>query len=349
MYKALFRPFLFLINPEKIHHFVVFGLKLLTSIPGLKKIIRKWLTYSHPSLKTTIAGLEFQNRVGMAAGFDKNADFFDELSIFGFSFIEIGTVTPLPQPGNVKPRLFRLIKDHALVNRMGFNNKGVEHAACRLKSRDQSIIIGGNIGKNTLTPNDKAADDYEKCADILYNVVDYLVVNVSCPNVKGMERLQDHESLKKILERIIKVRSAKSLFKPIFLKISPDLSFKQLDDVLKLYYEVGLDGIVATNTTTKRDGLKTSESMVTKVGSGGLSGYPLKSRSLEIVRYICKQSGNTIPVIGVGGILNAHDAIDMIEAGASLVEVYTGFVYDGPLIVRRINKAIQHYLSERTL
>ena len=347
MYKALIRPILFLIAPEKVHQLVVFVVRLLCSIPGVRIVIRNYLSYSHPLLKTSICGLEFVNKVGMAAGFDKSADFFDEFSIFGFSFIEIGTVTPLPQPGNPKPRLFRLVKDNALINRMGLNNKGVEHAVNKLKNRNKSIIIGGNIGKNTHTPNEKAVEDYERCFKQLYDVVDYLAINVSCPNIKDMKKLQDHDSLKEILERIMKVRSVKPIYKPVFLKISPDLSFKHLDEIITLYHEVGLDGIIATNTTINRNDLNTDENIVTEIGSGGLSGDPLKKRSLEIVSYICKQSENIIPVIGVGGIMTAGDAIDMINAGASLVQVYTGFIYEGPFIVRRINKALTVFLSEQ--
>jgi dihydroorotate dehydrogenase len=349
MYKAVLRPILFHIDPEKVHHLVVFLVRLLTAIPGIKKIIRNYLNYSHPLLKTSIAGLEFENKVGMAAGFDKNADFFNEFSIFGFSFIEIGTVTPLPQLGNPKPRLFRLVKDNALINRMGFNNKGIEHAVNRLNHRDKSIIVGGNIGKNTLTPNEKAVDDYEKCFIQLYDVVDYFSINVSCPNIKDLGKLQDQDSLRIILERIMKVRSGKPLYKPVFLKISPDLSFEHLDEIITLYHEVGLDGIIATNTTIGRNHLNTDVNIVNGIGLGGLSGDPLKKRSLEIVSYICKQSENLIPVIGVGGIMTAGDAIDMIKAGASLVQVYTGFIYDGPLIVRRINKAIKEFLAQNTL
>lgn len=348
MYKALIRPLLFQIDPEKVHHLVVFLVRLLASIPGMKDIIRKGLTVNDPALKTTISGLEFVNKVGMAAGFDKNADFFTEFSMFGFSFIEIGTVTPLPQPGNPKPRLFRLVKDHALINRMGFNNKGVDYAVSRLKNRDKSILIGGNIGKNTLTPNERAADDYEKCFAQLYDSVDYFAVNVSCPNIAGLEKLQDHDSLREILERVMKVRALRPVRKPVFLKISPDLNFSQVDEILALYDEVGLDGVIATNTTTKRTGLKTGESKVAHMGSGGLSGDPLRKSSLEIVRYICKQSGNRVPVIGVGGILTADDAVEMLKAGASVVQVYTGFIYEGPFIVRRINKAFAKLLSTKT-
>jgi dihydroorotate dehydrogenase len=345
MYKRIIRPVLFLISPEKVHHLVVFMIRFLTSIPGAKKLVRNFMMVDHPLLKTSIAGLEFGNKVGLAAGFDKNADFYREFSAFGFSFIEVGTVTPLPQSGNPKPRLFRLVKDMAVINRMGFNNKGVEHAAAQLMNRDKSLIVGGNIGKNTLTSNEKAAGDYETCFRTLYDVVDYLVVNVSCPNIKDLCKLQDNESLSEILNRVMSVRSLKSVYKPVFLKISPDLTMDQIDETLALYHKVGLDGIIATNTTTSRDCLVTDPAIVAKMGAGGLSGAPLRDRSLEVIRYICKQSGNRIPVIGAGGIMDGNDAIEMIKAGASLVQVYTGFIYEGPCIVRRINKAIAKYLS----
>ena len=347
MYKGFIKPILFLIDPERVHRLVVIAVKIVASIPGAKQLIRNYLNYKHPVLKTTVAGLHFENKVGLAAGFDKNADSFSDFSMFGFSFLEIGTVTPLPQPGNRKPRLFRLPADNALINRMGFSNKGVEYAAGRLRNRDHSIIVGGNIGKNTLTPNEKAAEDYLRCFLALYEVVDYFTVNVSCPNIKDMAELQDPESLRDILNKIMKARSEKQVNKPVFLKISPDLTFKQIDETLAIYREVRLDGIIATNTTTDRNCLVTGEEFINQAGSGGLSGSPLKNRTLEIIRYICKHSNNSIPVIGVGGIINTNDALDMIKAGASLVQVYTGFIYEGPLIVRRINKAIaQYYLLE---
>ena len=346
MYKAIIRPLLFLFDPEKVHHFVVFLVKVIAVVPGLNKLIRHYFSFSPMVLHTRIAGLEFSNRVGMAAGFDKNADFFNEFSLFGFSFIEIGTVTPKAQPGNPKPRLFRLPCDLALINRMGFNNMGVEHAVERLQKRNSPIIIGGNIGKNTSTPNENAADDYAACFNALYDHVDYLAVNVSCPNIAGLEKLQDQQSLRKILERIMADRSNKIIRKPVFLKISPDLSVVQLDEIISLYHMVGLDGIIATNTTTTRIGLLTDKDKITAIGSGGLSGAPLKKRSLEIIRYICKQSDNTIPVIGVGGIMNPADALDMIIAGASLVQVYSGFIYEGPFLVRKINRALaKHFMQ----
>ncbi|MBN1145062.1 MAG: quinone-dependent dihydroorotate dehydrogenase [Bacteroidales bacterium] len=340
MYKTLFRPLFFLIDAEKVHHVVVFFVKLANRIPGVGLLLRKCFTYRHPVLVTRVAGLEFPGKVGMAAGFDKNADFYNDFSVFGFSFVEIGTVTPLAQPGNPKPRLFRLPADRALINRMGFNNKGLDHAVKQLQSPQRKVLVGGNMGKNTATSNTNAADDYLKCFEALYDVVDYFVVNVSCPNIKDLDKLQDTESLGDILNTIMTARAKKELKKPVFLKISPDLSLKHLDETLELYRKTGLDGIVATNTTTSRTGLITSKDRISEIGSGGLSGNPLKERALEMVRYICKQSGNSIPVIASGGILTPADALDMIRAGASLVQVYTGFIYEGPFVVRRIDKAI---------
>ena len=347
MYKGFIRPILFLIDPEKVHHMVVSMIRTLNAIPGLKKLLRNYFSFRDPLLKTRIAGIAFENKVGLAAGFDKNADYYRDMPAFGFSFIEIGTVTPVAQPGNAKPRLFRLPEDKALINRMGFNNKGVAYAANKLQNHDHSIIIGGNIGKNTATPNEYASGDYLECFRTLYDQVDYFAVNVSCPNIKDLEKLQDQNSLREILIKLVRHRADKSIFKPIFLKISPDLTFKQLDETLALYWEVGLDGIIATNTTTDRNCLISNGLFVNQVGPGGLSGKPLKDRSLEIISYICKQSGNSIPIIGVGGIISPGDAVDMIKAGASLVQVYTGFIYDGPFLVRRINKAIARYLNDK--
>jgi dihydroorotate dehydrogenase len=348
MYKALIRPLFFLMDPEKAHHLVVFLVKIISSVPGVNSLLRRLLTYRHSMLKTTVAGLTFENKVGLAAGFDKNADFFNEFGAFGFSFIEIGTVTPVAQPGNARPRLFRLPKDNALINRMGFNNKGAAYAADKLKHRKQNIIIGGNIGKNTVTLNQNAFEDYLKCFTALYDRVDYFAVNVSCPNIKDLDKLQDTDSLRGILKTLIKERSNRPVYRPVFLKISPDLTFKQLDDTIALYFEVGLDGIIATNTTTDRTCLTSDSDFIIHTGPGGLSGLPLKQRALEIVRYICKQTDGRIPVIGVGGIITPEDAVDMIAAGASLVQVYTGFIYDGPLIVRKSNRAIAKYLQTVT-
>ncbi len=347
MYKAIIRPVLFLFDPEKVHHGVVFLLKLLATIPGVRPGLTKCLNFRRKELRTVIAGLNFGNKVGLAAGFDKNAEFFQECSMFGFSFVEIGTVTPLAQPGNPKPRLFRLPADQALINRMGFNNKGVDYAVERLLKRDKRLIIGGNIGKNTLTPNEKAADDYLYCFRKLYDAVDYLVINVSCPNIAGLEKLQDHDSLKEILDAIMLDRAQKQVRKPVFLKISPDLSWKQIDETLELYHASGLDGIIATNTTVSRTGLITARDQVNQKGNGGLSGKPLHNQTREIVSYICKQSSNSVPVIAAGGIMTPDDALEMIKAGASLVQVYTGFIYEGPCVAKRMNKLIYQYLMKQ--
>jgi dihydroorotate dehydrogenase len=346
MYKVLIRPFFFLFDPEKVHYLVVFLVKLTGYLPGIGNFLQNWLNLTSPRLQTTVAGLHFRNRVGLAAGFDKNADFVKDFSRFGFSFYEIGTVTPLPQPGNPLPRLFRLPKDKALVNRMGFNNKGVEYAAEQLKKRTGDLIIGGNIGKNTLTPNEQAAEDYALCFNTLYDRVDYLTVNVSCPNIAGLEKLQDQDSLREILDRIMLERNKRTIRKPVLLKISPDLSLQHLDEIISLAEQTGVDGIIATNTSTRRSDLITDASHVQAIGNGGLSGAPLKNRVVETVSYICKQSEGRIPVIAVGGIITPQDAVDMIRAGASLVQIYTGFIYAGPMLVKRINKAIDQYLKQ---
>lgn len=347
MYKSIIRPLLFLFNPEKVHAFVFFCVKLACKIPGIKPLLRFMFTFWKDKDGIMFCGLRFKGRVGLAAGFDKNADFLTEAGVFGFSFIEIGTITPLAQPGNPKPRLFRLVKDQALVNRMGFNNNGVDYAVRQLqKYRKRNIIIGGNIGKNTLTDTDNAADDYARCFERLYPLVDYIAVNISCPNIKGMEKLQDTGSLQKILDAIIKIRNEQPVRKPVLLKISPDLDFNQLDETLKLCRKKEIDGIIATNTTTSRTNLITSEKEIASVGSGGLSGKPLHDRTVELVRYICKQKPASFPVIAVGGIMSARDAIDMIEAGASLVQIYTGFIYEGPALAKRLNRAIyNHFIA----
>ena len=346
MYKVLIRPLLFLFDPERAHHLVVLVIKTLCGIPGMYQFIRRMTKGSGTIEPIDFAGIKFDGRVGMAAGFDKNADFYKEISVLGFSFVEIGTVTPLPQPGNPKPRLFRLVKDGALVNRMGFNNKGVEYAVTRLKRRNNTIVVGGNIGKNTVTPNEKAVDDYAVCFAKLYDVVDYFTVNVSCPNIAGMDKLQDIGSLREILTRIVQIRIRMKPYKPVFLKIAPDLSFRQIDDILALVGETGLDGVIATNTTTSRECLATDAERITTVGQGGLSGKPLTNRVLEMVRYICKQSGGKLPVIAVGGIMSREDALNLIKAGAGLIQLYTGLIYEGPLLVRKINLALQEYSHE---
>lgn len=340
MYKSIIRPILFLISPESVHRLVVGLLKGVFFIPGVKCILAKFYKVEDPSLKRSILGLSFSNPVGLAAGFDKNAEFYNDFSAFGFSFIEIGTVTPKPQPGNPKPRSFRLKKDQALINRMGFNNKGVANAVNNLKKGDRKVIIGGNIGKNTNTPNENAISDYLYCFKELYDHVDYIAVNISCPNVVNLRNLQDGEHLGQIFGTLTNERKQRAVYKPILLKVSPDLSFDQLDETIQKAVEMGIDGFIATNTTTSRDGLITPNDTVNQIGNGGLSGAPLTKRSTEIIRYIHSKTAGSKPIIGVGGILTAEDAIEKLEAGASLVQVYTGFIYTGPSIVKKINRAI---------
>lgn len=339
MYKFLIRPVLFTLPPEKIHELIVSFIKFFFRFPGIENVFRSVYGFRQ-SKSFNILGMSFPSRVGLAAGFDKNALFYKEFSVFGFGFIEIGTVTPLGQPGNPKPRSFRLPGDKALINRMGFNNYGVDEAVKRLKNRPTNLIIGGNIGKNTVTKNSDAVRDYEYCFNQLYDYVDYFVVNISCPNISDLRELQDQEMLEGILSRLMEIRASKTVKKPVLLKISPDLNFKQIDETLKIIYDTGIDGIVATNTTISRDHLQTPRSRISEIGQGGLSGKPIRERSTEIIRYIRKKAGNNLPIIGVGGIMSEKDALDKIKAGADLVQVYTGFIYEGPGLVRRINKAI---------
>ncbi len=342
MYHFL-RNILFLFSPEWVHYFSMNGLKLLCSI-GFKKLIAKSFT-PKGNLEYEIWNLKFPNRVGLGAGFDKNAMYLNELEALGFGFVEIGTVTPLPQAGNDKPRLFRLPKDKALVNRMGFNNDGVEVLAKRLKEwkekkSNSKLIIGGNIGKNKVTPNEDAWKDYEICFNSLHPYVDYFVVNVSSPNTPGLRELQEKDSLRKILTHLQNENEKFESKKPILLKIAPDLSNEQIDDVIDLALEIKLDGLVAANTTISRERLITNQSKLEAIGNGGLSGLPLKNRSTEVVKYICDKTEGKIPVIASGGIFTGDDAKEKINAGASLVQVWTGFIYEGPGIVKNICKKI---------
>lgn len=295
---------------------------------------------SDKRLERKLFGLTFPNPVGLAAGFDKDAKLFDELGYFGFGFIEIGTLTPKAQPGNEQPRMFRLPEDEGLINRMGFNNGGVEAAVERLKKRKTGIIIGGNIGKNKITPNEDAISDYEKCFEALFEYVDYFVVNVSSPNTPNLRALQDKEPLTKLLKRMKELNTLKKSPKPILLKIAPDLTNEQLDDIIAIIAETRIDGIVATNTTISREHLRTSKEKLEQMGAGGLSGKPVAKRSTEVIRYLSTRSNKAFPIIAVGGIHTAEDAIEKINAGASLVQIYTGFIYEGPGIVKQINKGI---------
>ncbi len=340
MYKSLIRPVLFLFDPEYIHKAVIFIVKTGCKIPFILYLIRKTYIVKNPKLVRNIWGLKFENPVGLAAGFDKNAVCFNELANFGFSFIEIGTVTPVSQPGNPKPRMFRLKKDKGLINRMGFNNSGVNSVISKLKNKKTKIIIGGNIGKNTKTANESAINDYIYTFNELYEYVDYLVINVSCPNINNLSELQDGEALKSILTALNAERSKRKSRKPVLLKISPDLTFNQIDEIIDIVISADIDGFVATNTSIGRNNLTISDDKIAEKGFGGLSGSPITSRSTEIIKYITDKTKGTIPVIGVGGIMSADDAIEKIHAGATLVQVYTGFIYEGPMIVKKINKAL---------
>ena len=327
-------------DPESAHHFVVGMLKSLLRIPFLKSIVSSLFVVKNKELERNVFGIHFPNPVGLAAGFDKDAVMFDELSCLGFGFVEIGTVTPLPQPGNEKPRMFRLPADNALINRMGFNNQGAFAAAERLKKRQSKIIIGGNIGKNKITANEDAVNDYLKCFEALFDVVDYFVVNVSSPNTPGLRALQDKEPLMLLLQSIQNRNHAKENPKPVLLKIAPDLTNEQLDEIIEIVIETKLAGVVATNTTISREGLKTDTEFVKSIGAGGLSGLPVKNRSTEVIRYLKQKSNNAFPVIGVGGIHSAADAIEKLNAGADLIQIYTGFIYEGPALVKQICKGI---------
>lgn len=345
MYKTIIKPLFFLFQPETIHHIVFKIIKFFSAIPGVSSLIRIVYVIDDKRLEIKLFGLVFPNPVGLAAGFDKDAKLYDELGNYGFGFIEIGTLTPKAQPGNEKPRMFRLPEDEALINRMGFNNEGVDAAVERLKKRKTKIIIGGNIGKNKVTPNEEAESDYEKCFEALFDHVDYFAVNVSSPNTPNLRALQDKEPLAKLLTRLKKLNSQKSNPKPILLKIAPDLTNEQLDDIIDIVKITKIDGVIATNTTISREGLKTGDSRLKAIGAGGLSGKPLTKRSTEVVGYLSAKSNKAFPIIAVGGIHTAEDAIEKLNAGASLVQIYTGFIYEGPGIAKRINKGILKKLS----
>ena len=341
MYKTILKPLLFSFQPEKAHKITMQLFRLSLSLPFGKKIFKSLYTLEDKKLQTTLFGLNFDNPVGLAAGFDKDGRYFKDLENLGFGFIEIGTVTPKPQDGNPKPRLFRLKEDAALINRMGFNNEGLDAFVDRIKKRSNDrIIIGGNIGKNKVTPNEMAFRDYEICFEALYPYVDYFVVNVSSPNTPNLRDLQEKEPLTKLLNSIQKLNQDKIAPKPILLKIAPDLTEGQLDDIIDIVSDTKIDGLIATNTTIDRSNLSTDQSVIQQIGNGGLSGAPLRNRSTEIIRYIHTKSNGSIPIVGVGGISKPEDAIEKLEAGASLVQVYSGLVYYGPGLIRDINKAI---------
>ena len=335
MYKFIIQKILFLFDAEKVHHFTFSYLKFIHKIPLMRTLIKSG-TITNAKLERNLFGLTFKNPVGLAAGMDKNAYLFDELSHFGFGFIEIGTVTPKSQEGNPKKRLFRLKEDQGIINRMGFNNEGVKVAVERLKKRKTNIIIGGNIGKNKVTPNENAIDDYLICFNALFDVVDYFVVNVSSPNTPNLRDLQEKEPLTKLLNQLQQENNTKQKRKPILLKIAPDLTDTQLLDIIDILKITKIDGVIATNTTISREGLQSEN----KTETGGLSGKPLTNRSIEVIRFLAEKSNKAFPIIGVGGIHSAKDALEKIEAGADLIQIFTGFIYEGPNLVKSINKAI---------
>ncbi|MFY0631633.1 MAG: quinone-dependent dihydroorotate dehydrogenase [Flavobacteriaceae bacterium] len=335
MYKLIIRPILFLFDPEKVHYFTFSFIRFLCIIPGMPSLFKGLYQVKDKKLERELFGLTFKNPVGLAAGFDKNAVLYNELSNFGFGFVEIGTLTPKPQDGNPKKRLFRLRDDSGIVNRMGFNNGGVEDAVERLK-KNKGVLIGGNIGKNKVTPNENAVDDYVICFNALFDYVDYFVVNVSSPNTPNLRALQDKEPLTNLLNTLQNLNKKKPTQKPILLKIAPDLTNEQLMDIIDIVADTKIEGVIATNTTISREGLQSPN----KKETGGLSGKPLTSRSTEVIRFLAEKSNKAFPIIGVGGIHSAKDAIEKIEAGADLVQLYTGFIYEGPRLVKNINKAL---------
>jgi len=343
MYKAIIRPILFSFDPEKIHHFTFSLIRNLSKFPGIKGLFKSLYVIEDKSLERELFGLKFKNPVGLAAGFDKNAVLYNELANFGFGFIEIGTVTPKAQEGNPKQRLFRLKEDKGIINRMGFNNEGLDAAITQLKKNKGQLIIGGNIGKNTQTRPEDYTKDYLECFNALHPYVDYFVLNVSCPNVGSHAKLNDKDYL---LELIGAVQSAnrklsgRAQSRPILLKIAPDLNDNQLDEIVELIAETNLDGVIASNTSTDRTGLKASDAQLTEIGNGGLSGQPIKEKSTNVIKYLADKSNKAFPIIGVGGIHSAEDALEKIEAGADLVQIYTGFIYEGPRLIKQINKAL---------
>lgn len=346
MYKVL-RAFLFWFDPEKVHYFTTDLLRVVLKIPGSKTLFKKCFCIQDERLKREVFGIQFDNPVGLAAGFDKNAKMYNDLAYCGFGFIEVGTITPKSQLGNEKPRLFRLKEDDAIVNRMGFNNFGVEEALKNLKNRKTKVIIGGNIGKNKITSNEDATRDYLTAFNVLHAYVDYFVVNVSSPNTPNLRELQEKEPLMKLLQVLKDENESKQIKKPILLKIAPDLTNEQLDDIVEIIQHVKIDGVIATNTTISRENLVTSDEKLNEIGAGGLSGKPVRQRSTEVIRYLAEKSNKSFPIIGVGGIHTAEDALEKLEAGASLVQVYTGFIYEGPGLIKKINKGILSSLNTK--
>lgn len=340
MYKQIIRPIFFFFDPEKIHHFTFSLIKFCCKIPFFPNLFRGLYQVNDKRLERKLFGLTFKNPVGLAAGFDKNAVLYNELANFGFGFIEIGTVTPKAQVGNPKKRLFRLKEDQGIINRMGFNNEGLEAAIHQLKKNKGKVIIGGNIGKNTATAPENYTEDYLECFEGLHPYVDYFVLNVSCPNVSSHAKLEDVDYLKELITACQNSNKTKEKQKPILLKIAPDLNKIQLDEIIDLVAETKIDGVIASNTSISRENLKTSDARLKEIGNGGLSGQPIKEKSTEVIRYLSNKSNKSFPIIGVGGIHSEKDALEKINAGADLVQVYTGFIYEGPSLIKRINKEL---------
>ncbi len=349
MYKTLVRPLLFRLPPEAAHHFAFAQLGHLLGSAWTQRLARRWYALSDPALARQLWGLTFPNPIGLAAGFDKNAERVDAFAALGFGFVEIGTLTPRPQPGNPAPRLFRLPADGALINRMGFNNEGAAAAALRLQRRRSHVMVGGNIGKNKDTPNEAALADYLHSYDALREVVDYFVVNVSSPNTPNLRALQEKAPLRALLTALLAHNAAQAQPRPILLKIAPDLSLPQLDDVLDIVLDTGTDGLIATNTTIGRAGLRTPAGRVTAYGAGGLSGPPLRDQATAVIRHVVRQTNGRLPIIGVGGITTPDDALEKLDAGAALIQLYTGFVYEGPALIRNIQRALLSRAHARAL
>jgi dihydroorotate dehydrogenase len=340
MYKSIIRKILFKFDPEAVHYFTFDLIKIVSKIPFISVLIRSIFQVNHPSLERELFGLRFKNPVGLAAGFDKNAVLYNELANFGFGFIEIGTVTPKAQAGNPKKRLFRLQDDKGIINRMGFNNAGLEGVITQLKKNKKKIIIGGNIGKNTQTIPDEYTKDYLECFSALHPYVDYFVLNVSCPNVGSHAKLNDINYLEELIYAVQSLNTTFQVSKPILLKISPDLNNTQLDEIITLVKTTKIDGVIASNTSVSRENLKADATTLKSIGNGGVSGQPITTKSTQVIKYLSENSQNEFPIIGVGGIHSEKDALDKLSAGADLVQIYTGFIYEGPALVKRINKAV---------
>lgn len=345
MYKHIIKPILFRFNPETAHNLTFKGFSFLKHVPFARSIIRAIYKKEYPSLEREVFGITFPNPVGLAGGLDKNGEYYNNLADFGFGFVEIGSLTPKPQDGNPKPRCFRVVDDKAIINRFGINNKGVRNAVENLKKNRPEVIVAANISKNTTSINEDAAKDYESAFALLYDFVDMFVVNISCPNVVGLTALQDISFLSEIVDKLLNLRMYYDDYRPILLKVSPDLSHQQLDEIIDYCLRSGIDGIVAGNTTRSRDGLKSiSEKRIEEIGNGGMSGAPVYKKNLALVKYIHEKSCGKLPIVGVGGIMSGKQAKEMLDAGASLIEVYTGFIYEGPGLIRNINK----YLADIT-